>query len=291
MSSALALVAVVIQMEKPSPVSDCPMGRLRGNRRGGFEPYPRSLPRRVAPLRAPDARRRSCGKHLARLTLRSMSREFVEDVLRQVEHWRTATPSAAPSAPITYEVRTPRLYWGVVGALALISLGMLVFILPAMTPRPSHQASDLLFTALTLFGIAMPVLYVALTREYRAKGAIRLSLERLEIPDEGGHPLVFIPRETTIAVRPVVVHYLAFGLTVHKGSRGYVLELSGPGLRRRISTMTLVDGARVPALLADLELIQRGLPPRGLDPTPPGPPDSPRDDYDDKLDQELARLD
>ena len=200
-------------------------------------------------------------------------------------------PPATPSAPIAYEVRTPPLYWAVVAALALLSLGMLVFVLPAMTPRPAHQASDLFLIALTLFGIAMPILYVALTREYRAKGAIRLSLERLEIPDERGLPLVFIPRETTIAARPVSVRYLMYGVTVHEGSRGHVLELSRPGLQRRISTMPLVDGARVPALLADLERIQKGLAPLGRDPTPPAPPGRPRDAYDDKLDQELAELD
>ena len=202
-----------------------------------------------------------------------------------------STPPAAPSTPVAYAVRTPPLYWAVVAAMALLSLGMLVFVLPEMTRRPARQASDLLLIALTLFGIAMPALYVALTREYRARGAIRLSLERLEIPDERGLPLVFIPRETTIVARPVSVRYLMYGVTVHEGSRGYVLELSASGLQRRISTMTLADSARVPALLADLERIQKGLPPLGREPTPPAPPVKPRDAYDDKLDQELAGLD
>lgn len=221
-----------------------------------------------------------------------MPRDGTEAPLRQVESVVAATPPFAPTSPIVYEVRTPPLYWVVVAALTLASLGMLVFLLPAVTIRPEHQASDLLLTALMLFGIALPALYFALTREYRAKGAICLSLERLEIPDPAGQPLFFVPRQTTINARPVTVRYLMLGVTVHEGSRGYVLELTAPGLQRRISTMTLVDSTLVPALLADLDRIQKGLPPRGRAPTPPGPPPAkPRDDYDDKLDQELAGLD
>ena len=47
-----------------------------------------------------------------------------------------STPPSAPSAPVTCAVRTPRLYWAVVAALALLSLGMLAFVLPALTQRP-----------------------------------------------------------------------------------------------------------------------------------------------------------
>ncbi len=188
-------------------------------------------------------------------------------------------------------MRTPPLYWAVIAALTLASLGMLVFLLPAVTIRPEHQAHDLFLTALMLFGIALPALYFAVTREYRAKGAIRLSLERVEIPDPAGHPLFFVPRQTTINARPVGVRYLMLGVAVHEGSRGHVLEFAAAGLQRRISTMTLVDSSLVPALLADLDRMQR-VAPRGRAPTPPSPPPAkPRDDYDDKLDQELAGLD
>ncbi len=204
----------------------------------------------------------------------------------------TTTPAPAPIPPIAYEVRTPPLYWVVVAALTLASVGMLIFLLPAVTIRPEHQVHDLFLIALMLFGIALPALYFAVTREYRARGAIRLSLEHMEIPDPAGHPLFFAPRRTTINARSVTVRYLVLGATVHEGSRGHVLEFAAPGLQRRISTMTLVDGSLVPALLADLDRIQKGVPPNGRAPEPPSPPPAkPRDDYDDKLDQELAGLD
>lgn len=187
---------------------------------------------------------------------------------------------------IDYPVRTPTLYWFVVGAMVaigLVGVGLLVLSL-------RHGLS--IGLALICGAIALvPAFYLRVTREYRARGVIRLAPGTIVVPDARGEPLTFAADRVRVRITPVVVRFTLFGIGVGDLSRGKVIELEAAGTRRRISTLTLVDTDHAGDLIDDLERVLRGEAPQGPRAPTHGRPPAPADHYEDQLERELRALD
>lgn len=190
--------------------------------------------------------------------------------------------------PVVYPVHTPSLYWIVVGALGMLGLGsagLIVYML---------ASGHLSWTILLLGGllIALPIVYVMTTGEYRAQGVIRLARDLVEVPGARGEVLRFPMERLKLEVIRVKVRATMAGIPVASISRGMVVDLRADGRHRRLSTLTLVEPDHGESLLADLERVLRGEDPRGPAAffTPPSPP-RPRDALEAELDRELAALD
>ncbi|MEZ4451814.1 MAG: hypothetical protein R3B09_20290 [Nannocystaceae bacterium] len=188
---------------------------------------------------------------------------------------------------IEYPVRTPPLYWVVVGALIALAAGCAGLLLFGL-----RHALSWLLLALTALVIAAPALYLAGTREYRVRGAIVLRVGSIVVPDHRGTPLGFDAARVRMTVTPVVVRFTLLGIGIGDMSRGTVLTFEAAGTRRRLSTLTLVDPDQTAALLADLQRVLQGEAPRGPHAVDlgGGPPVEP-DRYRDQLERELAALD
>ncbi len=90
-----------------------------------------------------------------------------------------------------------------------------------------------------------------------------------------------------------VVYTVAL-LPVANIARGVVIELDGGGIKRRISTLTLVDKAQATILLSDLQRIAAGLDPLGADQAKANATadtSKMHDALEDYLDRELAHMD
>jgi hypothetical protein len=191
-------------------------------------------------------------------------------------------------APALYPVRTPPAYWFVVAALAVlgaVGAGLAIY---------SVARGHFSWTIVGLGGLlaVVAVVYVVTTKEYRARGIIRLTAGSVEVPDPRGAPQTFPTAGLQLEVIRVSVRYKLVGMTVADVSRGSVIVLRAGGLQRRISTLTLVDPDQAPALIADLEAIVRGEAPRGPQPPQPRPtPVGPPDRLEQQLERELAALD
>lgn len=185
---------------------------------------------------------------------------------------------------VAYPVRTPLLYWAVFGAITVLSL----FVVGLVAYSLRLGISPLL-DLVGLFCLALPFVYFATTREYRAHGAIHLDAGEVTVPDDRGRPLQFrSPRMriefTRVAVRVTVMH-----IPVGDVARGVVIAFADAFNKRRISTLTLVDQDHKDDLLDDLERILRGEAPRGPNPRPVAP--RPQSEIEAQLDRELAALD
>jgi hypothetical protein len=190
--------------------------------------------------------------------------------------------------PVEYPVHTPPLYWVVAGALVMLALtgaGLLVYML---------SSGYLSWTLLGLCGllVLVAIVYLWTTAEYRAEGVIRLARDLVEVPGARGEPLRFPVDRLQLEMTRVKVRYSVGGVPIATMSRGTVLDLRADGLRRRISTLALVEPDHGECLLADLERVRRGEDPRGpaAFARPPSPP-RPRDALEAELDRELAALD
>lgn len=191
------------------------------------------------------------------------------------------------SRVVEYPVRTPPLYWVVVGALAVIGVfaaGVLVYAWVA--PGASWP---LLLTCAVL--AAFPFIHWQSTAAYRVHGVVRLDREGVEVPSATGAPLRLPAKRVHLHVTRMSVRYTMFGLPVARVSRGMVLDLRADAVRRTISTLTLVETDHAEALLADIERVLRGQDPQGPFVTIASGPPRPRDRYEDQLDRELAALD
>lgn len=188
-------------------------------------------------------------------------------------------------AQVSYPVRTPLLYWAIVGVVTVLCLfgaGMVVWSL-------RYGISPLLDLA-GLALLATPIVYFATTREYRVQGAVHLAQDELVVPDHRGRPLHFRVPGVRIQFTRVTVRVRYGLIPVGDISRGTVVEFSDAFHRRRLSTLTLVDADHKDALLADLERVLRGEAPLGpLSLTPPPP--RPQTELEAQLDRELAALD
>lgn len=210
------------------------------------------------------------------------------------EHGTPRARSSARSAilramdPIAYPVRTPPAYWFVV--VALFGLGAVAgyYTLLAL----SHGIGS--WTILGVGGLmtALPAAYLLTTPEYRAQGAIRVGHDFVDVPDGRGAPIRFHAPALALTITRVSVRLTFTVVPVADFSRGMVLDLREGALRRRISTLTLVDPAQAAALVEDLERVRRGEPPLGPNPpNPPRRPDPTRDELEARLDRELAAMD
>lgn len=186
---------------------------------------------------------------------------------------------------IEYPVRTPPAYWPVAVLITLLGWGGLATVLGAGL---FHASWTILL--LTAAMAAIPPIYLLTTPEYRARGSIRLSVDAIEVPDAHGVPLRFDPRTAQLQLTHVTVRYSIAAIPVADVRRGTVLDLRSGDLRRRISTLTLVQPDHAAALLEDLERVRRGEPPRGPHIRPDLPP-RPQSDLERQLDCELAALD
>jgi hypothetical protein len=188
---------------------------------------------------------------------------------------------------IDYPVRTPPAYWPVAVLITLLCFGGLATVVGAGLFHASWTI--LLLTALMA---VIPPIYILTTPEYRARGSIRISVDAIEVPDAHGVPLRFDPRTVQLQLTRVTVRYSIAAIPVADVNRGTVLDLRSGDLRRRISTLTLVERDHTAALLDDLERVRRGEPPQGphIRIGPPPPP-RPQSDLENQLDRELAALD
>ena len=192
-------------------------------------------------------------------------------------------------------MRTPASYWLVVFALGCLgAVGFALLVTGA--GMPGAGSHPWLLATCALLGVA-PIAYFAGTPEYRVgggRGAIRFFPDRIEVPAAvGPRPLVFPRQGLLVTQREVLVR---LGLTGVALRRGTVLEIQRATMKRRISTLTLVDQNTEEALLADLQLFVQGQAPLGavleacealmakaLSPK--------RDVYDEQLDREIAEYD
>jgi hypothetical protein len=209
--------------------------------------------------------------------------------------------------PARYNVHTPQRYAAVLLVLGVLAAVAAFFVLPLLP----HLFDGHAFTLLGgLAVIALPVLYYAVTPEYRAglsgqPSAITLSREFIEVPDTRGVPMRFATQGLTLRVTHIRVVYVIAVVPVADIPRGAVIELEGGGMRRRISTLTLIHEAHAPLLLHDLSRVLAGQDPLGPDQAKSpetayrtAPRDAPqtqaapeRDALDDALDDELAKMD
>lgn len=188
---------------------------------------------------------------------------------------------------VSYPVRTPLLYWAVVGALVVIALfGLAAFILGLA------RGGFGLLDVLALLLVAVPIVYIATTAEYRATGTIQLAAGEVVVPDERGRPLTLRSPGLRIAMTRVTVRVRLNYIPVGDVDRGMLVEFADATHVRRISTLTLVEPMHKDAFLADLERVLRGEPPHGphLLLRPPTPP-RPKSELEAQLDRELAALD
>lgn len=187
--------------------------------------------------------------------------------------------------PVRYPVRTPPLYRFVVGALAVIgAIGVVAFALGLA--RGGFAVIDVLALLLAL----LPVVYIATTIEYRVSGAIELVAGAVVVPDPRGRPLVFRVPGLRIAATNIDVGVRLVAMPVARFHRGVVIEFVDAFQRRRLSTLTLAQPEHAEALLADLDRVLRGEPPRGPD-LPVAPAKGPKSELEARLDRELAALD
>lgn len=187
---------------------------------------------------------------------------------------------------IEYPLRTPAIYWIVVGAMvaiALVGAGLAIY-------THLHGLSGVL-EVICLALIATPALYLRGTREYRASGAIKLAPGVVVVPDWRGEPIAFAADRLRLHVTRVTVRLTFLGVGVGDVSRGKVIALEAAGTRRRISTLTLVEPDHGDALIEDLERVLRGEAPRGPNAPTHGRPAAPPDRYQEELERELAALD
>lgn len=189
-----------------------------------------------------------------------------------------------PSA--SYPVRTPLLYWAVLGAITVLSLFVVGLVLYSLRVGISP-----LLDLVGLFCLALPFLYFATTREYRAHGVIHLDAGEVSVPDARGRPLQFRSPGMRIEFTRVAVRVTVMHIPVGDVARGVVIDLADAlnKNKRRISTLTLVDQDHKDDLLDDLERVLRGEPPRGPNPRPVAP--RPHNELEAQLDRELAALD
>jgi hypothetical protein len=189
---------------------------------------------------------------------------------------------------VDYPVRTPLLYWAVIGALVVLGLiggGLLAWM-------AIRGVSSPMLGGLCLLIVFVPAIYYATTAEYRAAGVLRVAADEVTVPDPRGRPLRFAIPGLQLKATAVEVHVRIMRIPVAEVERGTVLDLTDGVRRRRISTLTLVDRTHKDALLEDLQRVLRGEPPRGphLSEGPPAPP-RPKSELEAQLDRELAALD
>jgi hypothetical protein len=183
-----------------------------------------------------------------------------------------------------YQVRTPIALWmvnGAVTALCLIVVGLMF----------SEQNVPGVFVLLALALCSVAVAFWFGMSAYRVGGGrnlIRFYADRLEVPAvRERQPLVFARADLQLRVRDVVVKYRLALTSLATVKRGKLIELSGGGVTRKLSTLVLHDRADEPALIADLQRFMAGQPAlgRAAHDAP-----APRTEYDDRIDRELAQL-
>lgn len=189
--------------------------------------------------------------------------------------------------PVRYAVRTPLLYWAVVGAvsvLCLVGAGLVAWTLT--------MGLSLWLGLAGLVLLAVPLIYLATTGEYRATGDIVLTAGEITVPGPQGRPLRFTTPGLRLDLTRVSVRVNLTAIPIADISRGFVIQLTDTTTeqKRRLSTLTLVDRDQQAALIADLERAARDEPPHGPAPRTDLPP-RPQSELEAQLDRELAALD
>jgi hypothetical protein len=199
---------------------------------------------------------------------------------------------AAAPAPVEYPVRTPPAYWAVIAALGVIAMYFGASLLPLVAARMPRRPSEWLTLALASFFVALPALYFVASREYRARGALRIARDRVEIPDGLGRTTALVTTGLRIVVEPINVRVVVVFLPLPNMRRGAVITFANGLTTRRISTLTLRDPRHEALLLADLERVVRGEEPLGPNERHPARrTEAVPDDLDARLDRELADFD
>lgn len=182
--------------------------------------------------------------------------------------------------------------------LVLVGLALVAawFVLPLL-PFLFRGHTFILLLGLAMIGL--PVFYYIVTPEYRAgrvgrPSAIMLSHDCIEVPDTRGAPMRFATQGLALRLVHMRVVYTVALLPVANIARGVVIELASGGIKRRISTLTLVDKAQATFLLADLQRVAAGQDPLGpaqVLANAVAATAKTRDVLEDALDRELAHMD
>jgi hypothetical protein len=187
-----------------------------------------------------------------------------------------------------YPVRTPMWLWLSNGALT----SFCVLVVGAMFMFGGRVPGAIILLASVLVGATIAFwLTMSAYRVGGGRNLIRFYDDRIEVPSiTKRQPLVF-PREgTRVEISDVLVRYrLGIAGTVATVNRGKLLSFRHGTTARKLSTLVLDDSDAEPALLADLRRFAAGEPALGVEGHAKAVP--PRDEYDDRLDRELAQLD
>src|SRR5215213_5707152 len=113
-------------------------------------------------------------------------------------------------APVLYPVRTPPAYWFVV--VAIVVLGAIGGAAAIYALARGYFSWPIVGLGGLLAVVA--VVYVQTTKEYRARGIIRLTADHVEVPDPRGVPQTFPTAGLRIEVTRVSVRYKVVGVAV-----------------------------------------------------------------------------
>jgi len=196
-----------------------------------------------------------------------------------------------------YRMRTPIGYWIVMALLGLLAAASLALLTFSLGLSGSRLGLQILMGAL----VFLPLGYWLTTPQYRigsGAGLLRILEETIEVPaSSGSDPIVFRREGLELTWREVLVELRLFFIPITTIRRGALLELRSPGLRRRISTLTLVDEGAEEALWRDLHPLPtlattlEGLetPMAGAGRQAGEVDTTPEDEYEEELDRRIDR--
>lgn len=199
----------------------------------------------------------------------------------------SAEPARTADPVVHYVVRTPMWLWLTNGALTsfcVLVVGALVMFGGNGVPGIMLLLASMLVTATLAFWLTMSA--------YRVGGGrnlIRFYPDRLEVPSvTKRQPLVFQREGTRIEISDVMVRYRLGIASIASVNRGKLIALSHGATSRKLSTLVLDDSSAEDALVADLRRFEAGEAALGVSGHAGA---AVRDEYDDRLDRELAQVD
>lgn len=192
------------------------------------------------------------------------------------------------SEAVRYHVRTPMGLWltnGLVTA-ACVLVVIANFALGYRIPGFVLLVLSLVVTSTVGFWLSFTA--------YRVGGGrnlIRIHADRIEVPSTTQRkPMVFPRAGTELEISDVLVRYRhGLGGALASINHGKMIQLRNAGMSRKLSTLVLDESADEMPLVADLRRFIAGEPALGR--AGHAAAAMQRNDYDDRLDRELAQLD
>jgi hypothetical protein len=161
--------------------------------------------------------------------------------------------------------------------ISFLVVPLMAYRLAFVIDRPST------WVILGLFAVAPPLITAAISgsRVGGQKGELRLFRDRVEVP----RPFARAPLRFRLADLQIELHVTRTTMSGVAIELPRALTLEGGGERRVLHAELFGSAEALGRAARDILRVQHGHEPE----PPPAPP--PRDDYDDKLDKELGRLD